>query len=243
MYESRVYRQWIKDSDLVSFNVAVKQTDLYVRACRNLKDKALKAVLKHRASLEKYIEHHPLFLTTLEPYQAEKDAPAIVREMSMASQIAGVGPMAAVAGAIAEAVGRDLLPFSPEVIVENGGDIFLKTSRKRLVGIYAGQSPFTGKIALEIKPREIPLGICTSSATIGHSLSLGSADAVIALSPSTPLADAIATATGNMVKDREDIPEAIKGAQKIEGLYGMVIIKGDKIGIGGKVKIVSLSQD
>jgi len=240
MYKSQTYRQWIKDSDLVSFNVAVKQTDLYIRARRNLKDKARRSVLKHRASLEKYIEHHPLFLTTLEPYQAEKDAPAIVKEMARASQLAGVGPMAAVAGAIAEAVGRDLLPFSPEVIVENGGDIFLKIAQKRLVGIYAGQSPFTGKIALQIKSQETPLGICTSSATIGHSLSLGGADAAIALSPSTPLADAIATAAGNMVKDTKDISGAVDKVQKIAGLYGIVIIKDDKIGLWGKVKLVPL---
>jgi len=240
MYEPRFYRHWIKDSDLVSFSVVVKQTDLYIRARYNLKDKAFKSVLKHRIPLEKYIGQHPIFLTTLEPYQAEAEAPAIVKEMSRVSQIVGVGPMAAVAGAIAEAVGRDLLPFSPEVIVENGGDIFLKTSKKRLVGIYAGQSPFTGRIALEINPRETPLGICTSSGTVGHSLSLGFADAVIALSPSTPLADAMATCIGNMVKDTDDIPKAIQQAQGIEGLHGIVIIKGDKIGIWGKVKIVPL---
>ena len=240
MYAPRFYRRWIKDSDLVSFNVVVKQTDLYIRAQRNLKDKALKSVLKHRTTLETYIEHHPLFLSTLEPYQCEVEAPAIVKEMSWASQVAGTGPIAAIAGAIAEAVGRDLLPFSPEVIVENGGDIFLKTVKKRLVGIYAGESPFTGKIALQVKPKETPLGICTSSATIGHSLSLGSADAVVALSPSTSLADAIATAIGNMVKSMDDIPRAIEEAQSIEGLQGIVIIKGDKIGIWGKVKILPL---
>jgi len=240
MYEPRTYRHWIKASDLVSFDVVAKQTDLYIRARRNLKSKALTSLLKHRASLERYIEHHPLFLTTLKPYQAEKDAPVIVKEMAKASQIAGVGPMAAVAGAMAEAVGRDLLPLSPEVIVENGGDIFLKILQKRLVGIYAGQSPFTGKIALEITPRETPLGICTSSATIGHSLSLGSADAVTVISPSAPIADAIATAIGNMVKDTEDIPKAMEKAQKIKGLQGIVIIKGDKIGIWGKMKIVPL---
>ncbi len=240
MYEPRFYRHWIKDADLVSFNVVAKQTDLYIRAQRNLKDKALKSALKHRSPLEKYIEHHPLFLTTLEPYQAEKDAPAIVKEMARVSQIAGIGPMATVAGAIAEAVGKDLLPFSSEVIVENGGDIFLKILKKRLVGIYAGESPFTGKIALEIKPGETPLGICTSSGKIGHSLSLGSSDAVIALSPSTPLADAVATAIGNVVKDTKDIPQAIEKAQSIEGLLGIVIIKDDKIGVWGKVRIVSL---
>jgi ApbE superfamily uncharacterized protein (UPF0280 family) len=240
MYEQRFYRHWIKDEDLVSFEVAVKQTDLYIRSRRNLKDKALDSVLKHRGPLESYIGRHPLFLTTLDPYRAEADAPAIVKEMARVSQLTGVGPMAAVAGAIAEAVGRDLLAFSPEVIVENGGDIFLKTSRKRLVGIYAGQSSFTRKIALEITPRETPLGVCTSSGTVGHSLSLGSADAVIVLSPSTALADAAATAVGNSVKAAGDIPQAIERARSIEGLRGLIVIVGEQMGVWGKVKLVPI---
>lgn len=238
-----LYRLGIKDTDLVSFNVVVKQTNLYIRAERNLRDKALRSAIKHRRSLERYIEHHPLFLTTLEPYPVEQTAPAIIKEMAIASKIAGIGPMSAVAGAIAEAVGKDLLPFSPEIIVENGGDIFLKTSKKRVVGIYAGESSFTGKIALEINPRETPLGICTSSATIGHSLSLGYADAVVTLSPSTPLADAMATAIGNMVKSIDDIPETIEKAKDIQGLYGIIIIKDDKIGIWGKMKIVPVTDN
>jgi ApbE superfamily uncharacterized protein (UPF0280 family) len=240
MYEPRFYRHWIKDDDLVSFEVVVEQTDLYIRSRRNLKDKALDSVLKHRAPLESYIGRHPLFLTTLDPYEVEAEAPAIVKEMARVSQLTGVGPMAAVAGAIAEAVGRDLMAFSPEVIVENGGDIFLKITRKRLVGIYAGQSFFTRKVALEVMPRETPLGVCTSSGTVGHSLSLGSADALVVLSPSTALADAAATALGNMVKAADDIPQAIEKAQTIEGLRGVVVIVGDKMGVWGKVKIVPL---
>jgi ApbE superfamily uncharacterized protein (UPF0280 family) len=232
MHEPRFYRHWIKDSGLISFNVLVEQTDLYIRSRRNLKNKALNSVLKHRGSLEAYIGRHPLFLTTLEAYQAEAEAPAIVKEMARVSQLTGVGPMAAVAGAIAEAVGKDLLVFSPEVIVENGGDIFLKISEKRLVGIYAGQSSFTKKIALEIMPGETPLGIGTSS---------GSVDAVIGLSSSAALADAAATALGNMVKTADDIPKAIEKARSIEGLRGVVIIVGDQMGIWGRVKIVPLS--
>ena len=241
MHQPRYYRQWTQNSDLVSFSAVVKQTDLYIQAQRSLRDKAIKSILKHRVPLEQYIMHHPLFLTTLEPYQVNEDAPAIVREMAEASQTAGVGPMAAVAGAIAEAVGRDLLAFSPEVIVENGGDVFLRILKMRLVGVYAGQSPFTGKIALEVKPNETPLGICTSSASVGHSLSLGTADAVIALSPSAAFADAIATAIGNMVRDTDDISKAIDRARSIEQLRGIVVIKGDRIGIWGKVKIATLS--
>ncbi len=240
MREPRFYRHWIKDDDLVSFEVAVRQTDLYIRSRRNLKDKALDSVQKHRSSLESYIARHPIFLTTLQPYQAEAGAPAIVREMARVSQLAGVGPMAAVAGAIAEAVGKDLLAFTAEVIVENGGDIFLKISRKKLVGVYAGDSSLSERVALEIKPGETPLGICTSSGTIGHSLSLGNADAVIVLSRSTALADAAATALCNTIKAADDIPQAIENAQGIAGLRGLVVIMADKMGVWGKVKIVPL---
>lgn len=240
MPEPRFYRHWIKDDDLVSFELTVKQTNLYIRSRRNLRNKALNSVLKHRSSLEAYIEHHPLFLTTLDSYRAEAEAPAIVKEMARVSQLTGVGPMAAVAGAIAEEVGRDLLSFSSEIIVENGGDIFLKTSRKRLVGIYAGQSSFTEGIGLEITPGETPLGIGTSSGTLGHSLSLGGADAVIVLSSSTALADAAATALGNMMQAADDISKAIEKAQSIEGLRGVVIISGGKMGVWGKVRLVPL---
>jgi len=241
MYQPRTYRHWIKDKGLVSFNATVKETDLYIRARRNLRAKALEAIVKCRTPLEKYIESHPLFLSSLEPCSVDENAPSIVREMAQAAEIVGVGPMAAVAGAIAEAVGKSLLAYSPEVIVENGGDIFMQISKTSLIGIYAGESsPFTGKIALEIGPEETPLGICTSSGTVGHSLSLGTADAIIVLSHSTALADAAATAIGNSVKIVEDITQVIERAQIINGLTGVVIIKDDKMGVWGKVKIISL---
>ena len=102
MYEPRTYRNWIKDADLVSFNVAVKETDLYIRARRNLRRKALNAILKYRAAIEGYIERHPTFLITLEPFPVQPDAPQIVKEMALAAEAVSVGPMAAVAGAIAE---------------------------------------------------------------------------------------------------------------------------------------------
>jgi len=238
MYQPRFYREWTKDKDLVSFSVVVRETDLYIRARRNLKRKALKAVLKYRAPLEGYIERHPEFLTSLTPLPVGEDAPQIVKAMANAAKVVGVGPMAAVAGAIAEYVGNDLLPFSSEVIVENGGDIFLKTLRKRLIGIYAGGSPLSGKVALEIQPEETPLGVCTSSGTVGHSLSFGRADACTVLSPSTSLADAAATAIGNLVREAEDIPQGIEFAQRVKGLKGVVIIKDDRIGLWGEVKIL-----
>jgi ApbE superfamily uncharacterized protein (UPF0280 family) len=164
-------------------------------------------------------------------------APDIVKEMIKAGSASGVGPMAAVAGAIAEAVGKELMTYSPEVIVENGGDIFLKIMQKRTVGIFAGNSPLTGKLGIEIEAEDTPLGICTSSGTVGHSLSYGKADAVVILSTSTALADAAATAIGNIVKDDADINKAIEFGRTINGLKGLVIIKDDKTGAWGEVKL------
>ena len=238
MYQPRFYRSWTKDKGLVSFNVVVKETDLYVRARRNLRGKTLKAISKYRAMLERYIERHPEFVAALEPVEVGEDAPQIVKAMAKAAASVGIGPMASVAGAIAESVGRELLPFSQEVVVENGGDIFLKTRERRLIGIYAGDSPFTGKMALEIQPEETPLGVCTSSGTVGHSLSFGKADACIVLSPSTPLADAAATAIGNLTVEANDITRGIDFAKGVEGITGLVIIKGDRMGVWGEVKVV-----
>jgi len=241
MYEPRTYRHWVRGKDLISFNIVVKETDLYIRATTNLRRKANKLVLKYRTILEKYIERHPAFLTSVEPLSVGDDAPHIVKSMSEATERVGIGPMASVAGAIAEFVGSELLAFSPEIIVENGGDIYLKSLSKRLVGIYAGKSPLTGKIGLEINGEDTPLGICTSSGTVGHSLSFGRADAVIVLSKSAIMADAAATAIGNLIVQSGDIPKGIGFAKGIEGLKGVIIIKDDNLGLWGEVKICPMS--
>ena len=149
--------------------------------------------------------------------------------------------MASVAGAIAEYVGRDLLTFSPEVIIENGGDIYLKSLTKRIVGIFAGKSPLTGKIGLEINAGDTPLGICTSSGTVGHSLSYGQADAAVVVSPSAVLADAAATAIGNLIIEPADISRGIEFASGIDGIKGILIIKDDNIGAWGDIKLCPTS--
>ncbi len=240
-YQPRTYRHWIEGKDLTPFNVTVKETDLYIRASSNLQKKARRLVLKYRRQLEGYIKRNPVFQESLEPLHVLEDAPAIVKAMAEAGRKAGVGPMAAVAGAIAEYVGRELLDFSPEIIVENGGDIFIKTIRKRTVGVYAGESPLTGKIGLEIEPRDTPLGICTSSGTVGHSVSYGRADAVVVVSTSAALADAAATAIGNRVQNHEDINNAIELGRGIDGLKGILIIIGEKVGVWGNIKLCETS--
>ena len=238
MYEPRLYRLWSADKDLVSFNVVVKETDLYIRARRDLTEKAHEIVVEQRALLEDYIRRHPGFATAMVPFPVENGAPEIVREMADAASKVGVGPMAAVAGAIAERVGRGLLKLSPEVLVENGGDIYLKSLKKRRVGIYTGKPPFDGRVALEVRASDTPLGICTSSGTVGHSFSYGSADAAIVLAPCAALADAAATAIGNMVREEGDTDRGTAFAREVDGLRGVAIIKNDKMALWGKIRLV-----
>jgi uncharacterized protein len=240
-YVPRTYRNWVKCKDLVSFNVICKETDLYIRASTNLENRACKLVLKYRKSLENYIMRNPVFQSSLEPISAGDDTPLIARAMIEASAKTGVGPMAAVAGAIAEFVGKELLAYTPELIIENGGDIFLKSLKRRVVGVFAGSSPLTGKIGLEIKADETPIGICTSSGTVGHSLSFGKADAAITLAKSATFADAAATAIGNIVNGPGDIEKAIEYAKSLGELKGLLVIIEDKIGVWGNVSICDIA--
>jgi ApbE superfamily uncharacterized protein (UPF0280 family) len=240
-YQPRIYRHWIEGQDLVAFNVTIKETDLYIRATTNLEKKAQCSAFKYREQLEQYIAKNPDFQTSLKPLPLPTNAPRIIKDMLEAGEKANVGPMAAVAGAIAKYVGRELLEFTPEIIVENGGDIFLKTTQKRVVGIYAGNSPLTGKLGIEINPNDTPLGICTSSGMVGHSLSFGKADAVVVVATSATLADAAATAICNEVKKPDDINRAIEIGKNIAGLKGIVIVIGSNIGVWGDIKLCETS--
>lgn len=239
MYKSRAYRSWTAGGELTFFEVVEKETDLAIYARRDLSGQARAAVLTYRQELEDYIKKNAGFYSALEPIELTEPAPAIVRAMASAARMAGVGPMAAVAGAVAEFVGRDLSRLSDEVIVENGGDIFVKSRKTRTIAIYAGESsPFTGKLSLEIDDAEEGLGVCTSSGTVSHSLSFGKSDAVVIIAKDTALADASATAAGNALKRPEDIDKGIDIARSIEGVLGVVAIVGDKMGSWGAVKFL-----
>ncbi len=242
MYERRTYRNLVKTDDLVKFEVIVKETDLQVRAERDLSGETRESVLKYRRQLEAYIEMNPEFRRSLLPLKDDPYAPEIVREMIRTSRLADVGPMAAVAGAVAEWVSNDLLRFSKEVIVENGGDIYLSTSKERVIGIYAGRSPLSLKIGMVIRPEETPLGICTSSGTVGHSLSFGKADAVCILSKSAALADAAATAVGNIVRGKKDVESGLERGKTIGGVLGMVIVVEEKMGVWGNIRLIRLQE-
>ena len=240
MYQPRTYRNWVTDKDLVSYSVIVKETDLYIRTSGNLKDIAFNSVSKYRKQIETYIKSHPEFAVSFEPLKINSGCPEIIKEMAEASEKFNVGPMAAVAGAVAHFVGKDLLKYADEVIVENGGDIFISSKKNRTIAIYAGNSPLSGKYGIEIKAVDTPLGICTSSGTIGHSFSFGKADAAVIEADSSSVADAAATAICNMVKTKEDINPALDYARSTGLLKGVVIIKDDSMGAWGEIQLCEL---
>ncbi len=233
----------ISKANLAAFRVTVKETDLFVQASAPLEDITRELVLEKRGYIENYIKRHPEFARTLAPWRVTAFEPAIIRDMALAGEKAGVGPMAAVAGAIAEHVGVDLLQFSREVVVENGGDVFLKCADSVTVGIFAGRSPLSLRMGLRIETRGKPISICTSSGTVGHSLSFGKADAVCVVSDSCCLADAAATSIGNRIISKGHIQPAVDFGKHIEGVRGIVVIIEDEVGMWGDLNVVPLKLE
>jgi len=246
-YTVRSYRQQASSSQLISTHVHVKETDLHIQADRDVQRRALELVLQYRLQLEEYIVKYPKFLSSLSPLPKDFTAPPMIQQMYDAARKSGVGPMAAVAGGIAESVGRSLLREGvEEIIIENGGDIFLARKEPSVISIFAGESPLSNKVGLELSPSG-PWGICTSSGTIGHSLSMGTADSVTVVARSTYLADAAATRIGNEVgrdeNDKHNVNTALKLAGKIEDIAGVVVICGEILGALGDVKLLGLEQE
>ncbi len=240
MNSKRTYRNLIRQKNLTAFRSVVKETDLHVQANKRLSAETRESILSHRATIESFIQQYPEFASSLVPLQFRTPVPPIIDDMLQAGSHAGVGPMAAVAGAVAAHVGTDLLTYSSEIIVENGGDIFISTHQPITIGIFANQSVLNLRLGIEVECPDSPMSVCTSSGTFGHSLSQGSADAVTVFSPSCPLADAAATAIGNTVQAKADIDAALEFGKHIKGVKGLVIIKEDRAGIWGDIKIVRL---
>lgn len=236
----RIYRKRVTAKGLTSFHLSVKETDLWVSAEVSLEKETRDLVFECRHQLETYIRSHPDFLTCLSSYGDDPYAPPMVREMINATRGIEVGPMASVAGAIAQYVGDGLLKFTEQVIVENGGDIFLKTNRPAAVSILAGSSPLSERLGLLIPVEQMPLGVCSSSGTVGHSLSMGISDVVCLLSSSATLADGCATALGNRIKRKTDLEKVADWASQMEGIVGGVVIAEGRMATWGDIELVKV---
>lgn len=202
-----------------------------------------KEVRRLRRQLRAYISRYPDFLSTLKPWPGDPGAPELVQRMIAAAAKTGVGPMAAVAGAIAEMLGHALLAAGvEEFFIENGGDLYFTRIKPRLVAVYAGSSPFSWQLGLKIPPGK-PLSVCTSSGTVGHSFSMGRADAAVVLSPDGALADAAATAAANRVQGPADLEKTAEFIGSIPGVTGVLLICGETLAALGDIELADLSRE
>ena len=222
-----------------------KETNLNIKLDRDILDELIGEIIFHRKQLEEYIRENPGFVSALEPVNA--NGCEIVKLMAKAAKIAGVGPMAAVAGAISELGAKKAVELnSGWVLIDNGGDIAMYGDKEFAVQIYAGCSELSNKLGFKIIPKHF-CGICTSSSSVGHSISFGYADAVVVIAKSAAIADATTTAIGNKVVGdsiNESIKNALKFAKKIEEIDGVLIIREDEIGMWGNLpEIIEIKQD
>jgi hypothetical protein len=237
-YQRRFYQDNLKAKNLHLLRYQLKETDLYILCDQKLEEKFIaRQVYILRSGIESYIRKDPRFEYALKPLTVELRAAKVVRLMSCAGNLANVGPMAASAGAIAELLGKTLLKKGcKEVIIENGGDIFLKITSPRKVALYSGRGTLANQLVLLIRPQDTPLGICTSSATIGHSLSFGRADSVTVLAKSAAVADALATATCNRVNALKEMESALNFCCSHKGVSGCLIVMKNKLAALGKIE-------
>ena len=223
-----------------SFTTGYKETDLWIGIDPNsfkeeMKAFCLERIKSYRSELEIYLAIDPEYGLALKPYQTNQYAPDLAIRMAAVAKKAGVGPMAAVAGAIAQQLGNDLTDHFRinEMAIENGGDIYLRLINPLILSIFAGNSPLSEKIGIEIPKGTGIIGVCTSSGTVGPSLSFGKADAVMVACKDTALADAWATSLGNRVQTAEDIDVVLKSTELIKEIRSIVIICDGKVGIRG----------
>jgi hypothetical protein len=220
---------------IVREHFELRETAVTIVADARYVPEAKRSIFESREVLEQFIAGDPFFRSTLEPYREVKDAPPLIKRMCDAAMLANVGPMAAVAGAVAEAAVEAMRAAgASHALVDNGGDIAMILDRDVDIGIYAGSSRFSG-MAFRFEPVDHVMGVCTSSATVGPSISFGIADAAIVISNNVALADACATMLGNDIVSGEDalLAEAVTRLMKVENVSGCCAIVGDKIAMKG----------
>lgn len=239
-YRERSYRSRFSDDERRWFCVKFLESDLWIGVDRgsyraSMEADAYAMLVDLRRQMDAYLLMDPAYKAALTPYNAGLEAPEILKEMSRVSHKTGIGPMSAVAGAVAQKVAEFL--GTNEVIVENGGDIYAQAASDMDISVFAGQSPLSEKIGLHIPAASFPLGICTSSGTVGPSLSLGRADAVMIVCKDVMLADSYATAMANRIKTVNDLQPVIDRISDIPEILGAIAVKDDRMAITGQFEL------
>ncbi len=244
-YKERTYRnRHFASERRCSFTVSYKKSDLWIGvdcdSFRNDMEQYCVPQLKELwNAMETYLSTDAAYARSLVPYHPTASAPDIFKRMSAVADITGIGPMSAVAGACSEYVATKLKERygCREIIVENGGDIYAEFAHDTDVAVFAGSSPLSERVGFSIPATLSPIGICTSSGTIGPSLSFGKADAMMIVCRDVLLADSYATAFANKIKIAEDIEPVMHEIEQLPAIIGAIAIKDDKMGIIGKLQM------
>lgn len=207
-----------------------------LRVCCDRFDAVTEELVRQRRILADYIGLQPAFGDSLEPIALLPDAPEIAQRMARAARLVGVGPMAAVAGAMAQfAAEAGLRAGAAEAIVENGGDIYLQATEPVTIGSHTGTSALADRLAFSLEPADTPIAICSSSGTMGHSMSRGQCDLATVVAKDAALADAAATLAANLVKTVAEVDSTLERIAQIEGIDGLMIVKNNHVGLAGRL--------
>ncbi|NOR75692.1 MAG: UPF0280 family protein [Draconibacterium sp.] len=244
LFEERTYRTQFNTDRFTGFEISYLETDLWIGVDSSsfqpdIKELALAKIKSLRNKLDEYINAEPFFKKSLKPFHPTEIAPFEAIEMAIAAEKAGIGPLSAVAGLFAREIGEEIIQnFSVnEMVIENGGDIYVLLKDELVLSVFAGDSILSERIGLIIPAEKSKLGICTSAGTVGPSISYGKADAVVVVCEDILLADAFATALGNKVKSPNDVEKVIKQSEKFPEILSLLIICEDKIGIRGDYEV------
>jgi len=243
-YTERSYRSRFANDSKRWFCVKFLESDLWIGVSsgsylHSMEQDVYSLLVDLRRSMDAYLLMDPAYKTALVPYDAQQSAPDILKHMSKVSHRSGIGPMSAVAGAVAQHVAGYLCNrYSlDDVVVENGGDIYAQSVTDMDIAVFAGTSPLSEKVGLHIPAASFPLGICTSSGTVGPSLSFGRADAMLIVCRDTALADTYATAMANRIHSIDDLQPVIDLIQSNPDIMGALAVKDDRMAVCGNFEL------
>lgn len=230
-------------NSLYEYGIAIEESQIHVKSdSKEAIYECIKDVRQHREELLRHIQKHPDFPYALKPVEITKHAPRIVERMAESSRMAHVGPMASVAGALADLGLESMLRCGATVaVIENGGEIAAFTETPISVAVVSESLNVSGKIGFYITQEDCPVGIATSSSKTGHAISFGEADSVTVAADDASLADAAATAICNSVVGRDievSVQRGLRRSREIRGVRGALIVREDLAGLAGRLPMI-----
>ena len=235
--DRNIYRNNVKTGEKYNWKITYHYSDLLLSSDKDIAGLIEEPLKEIYCFLHGCFKEDPAFLKSLSPVSIKPDYPEIIKKMCLLSSKFNVGPMAAVAGTVNEFLAEKMNKYCGSLIIENGGDLYLRSKKDRILGIYVKNKYFKDSISIRIKSENMPCGVCASSGTFGHSLSLGKCDLAVVLSKSAITADAAATAVANSISCKDDILKSIKHFRNCRGIDGLLIIKEDQIGLWGNIEL------